>query len=85
MSQRSYPRFFAYGTSYLPPSPYVRVDTGQAYIVDPGGRAIRVEYPIDYWESREKIGAMAETTREAISAQIERWNQFNSPKLSRPD
>jgi hypothetical protein len=85
MPEGSYPRFFVYGTSYLPPSPYVGVENDRAYIVDPRGRSVRVEYPIDYWESREKRGAMVETSREAISNQIERWNQSNSPRLAVPD
>lgn len=85
MAQKNYPRFFIYGTSYMAPSPYVRVDADQSYIVDPGGRSVRVEYSSEYWEQRAKTGAMVEMTPEVIVARIERWNQFNSPKLSMPE
>jgi hypothetical protein len=85
MAERNEPRFFAYGTSYVLPSHYVRADEHQSYIVDPGDGSVRVEYANDYWEQREKTGAMVETTRDAIAARINRWNDFNSPKLSVPE
>jgi hypothetical protein len=82
----TYPRYFAYGQGYLPLAPYILMTNENiSHIVDPGGQSMRAHGGVKYWESRVKEGAMVETTRKAITEQIERWNQFNMPKLMLPD
>ena len=81
-----YPRYFAYGTIYLPPAPYIRVDNErESHIVDPGGHSMLAHFGTEYWEHRERQGAMVETTREVIAELIDRWNKFNMAKLKPPE
>jgi hypothetical protein len=84
--QPSYPRYFAYGQAYLPPAPYIQaIDAHASFIVDPIGTLLHAFKHVGYWENRANEGAMIEVTQDLIVAAIERWNQFNRPKLRLPD
>jgi hypothetical protein len=86
LEQPLYPRYFAYGLSYLPPAPYIQaIDMHASFIVDPVGTLLHAFKPVTHWEARANEGAMIEVTREAIISAIERWNQFNRPKLRLPE
>ena len=86
MDQKPFPRYFAYGTGYLPPSLYVCVANEHAsQIVDPGGMSMNAHGGVEYWLHRVHQGAMVEITREALADHIDRWNEFSRPKLKLPD
>ena len=64
---------------------YIRVANEHAsQIVDPGGLSMNAHGGIEYWLHRVQEGAMVEITREALAEQIDRWNEFNTPKLKSP-
>ncbi len=79
------PRYFIYGRHYTPPAIYVRVDSdGQSHIVDPGGKEMLAQAPIDRFLDRVASGWMTETTREAIAGAINEHNRLNNQKLTPP-
>jgi hypothetical protein len=86
MEMKPFPRYFAYGTGYTPPASYVRLQNEHASRpVDPGGMSMNAHGGLEYWQNRVNEGGMVEVTGEAIAEQIDRWNQFNMPKLKPPD